>query len=89
MPGDVHLHFFCTATVSFVDNVKAQAGDEFEIDLPALGAPLVNPLAIDPGGLRLAEVVELDVSTGITGEGQRPALLKERLETQLVLSSGL
>ena len=52
-PGDVHLHFFGTATVSFVDNIKVQAGDEFEIDLPALGAPLVNPLAIEPGGLRL------------------------------------
>jgi hypothetical protein len=52
VPGDVHLHFFGTATVSFVDNIKAQAGDEFEIDLPALGAPLINPLAIEPGGLR-------------------------------------
>jgi hypothetical protein len=51
VPGDVHLHFFGTATLSFVDNIKAQAGDEFEIDLPALGAPLVNPLAIEPGGL--------------------------------------
>ena len=51
-PGDVHLHFFGTATVSFVDNIKAQAGDEFEIDLPALGAPLINSLAIEPGGLR-------------------------------------
>ena len=49
-PGDVHLHFFGTATLSFVDNIKVQPGDEFEIDLPALGAPLTNPLAIEPGG---------------------------------------
>ncbi len=53
VPGDVHLHFFGTATVSFVDNIKVQAGDEFEVDLPALGAPLVNGLVVEPGGLAL------------------------------------
>jgi hypothetical protein len=53
VPGDVHLHFFGTATVSFVDDVRVQAGDQFEIDLPALGAPLVNRLEIEPGGLDL------------------------------------
>ena len=53
VPGDVHLHFFGTATVSFVDNIKVQAGDEFEVDLPALGAPLVNRLVVEPGGLAL------------------------------------
>jgi hypothetical protein len=55
VPGDVHLHFFGTATLSFVDNIKAQPGDEFEIDLPALGAPLTNKLAIEPGGHTLNE----------------------------------
>ena len=59
VPGDVHLHFFGTATVSFVDNIKVQAGDEFEIDLPALGAPLVNKLLIEPGGLALHETAVL------------------------------
>jgi hypothetical protein len=49
-PGDVHLHFFGTATLSFVDNIKVEPGDEFEIDLPALGAPLRNGLAIESGG---------------------------------------
>jgi len=49
VPGDLHLHFFGTATLSFVDNVKVEPGDEFEIDLPALGAPLVNKLAVEPG----------------------------------------
>jgi hypothetical protein len=51
-PGDVHLHFFGTATLSFVDNIRVQPGDEFEIDLPALGAPLRNGLAVEPGGHR-------------------------------------
>jgi hypothetical protein len=55
VPGDVHLHFFGTATVSCVDGIQVQAGDQFEIDLPALGATLVNPLAIEPGGLSLHE----------------------------------
>ena len=45
-PGDVHLHFFGTSTISFADGVRAEAGDVFEVELPALGAPLCNPLAI-------------------------------------------
>jgi hypothetical protein len=57
-PGDVHLHFFGTATISFADGVSVQPGDMFEIDLPALGAPLRNALgrpAADfaPGGVRV------------------------------------
>ncbi|WP_374317682.1 AraD1 family protein [Pseudoxanthomonas kaohsiungensis] len=56
-PGDVHLHFFGTATLSFADGVRAQPGDVFEIELPELGAPLANPLAtaaagFAPGGVR-------------------------------------
>ncbi len=51
VPGDVHVHFFGTATVSCADGIRTQAGDVFEIDLPALGAPLVNRLEIEPGGL--------------------------------------
>jgi hypothetical protein len=49
-PGDVHLHFFGTATLSFADGVRTQPGDVFEVDLPGLGAPLVNPLVQSPGG---------------------------------------
>ncbi|MBX3618936.1 MAG: FAH family protein [Rhizobacter sp.] len=49
-PGDVHLHFFGTATLSFSDGVRVEPGDRFEIDLPALGAPLVNPLALAERG---------------------------------------
>jgi hypothetical protein len=53
VPGDAHLHFFGTATVSFADNLQLRAGDEFEVDLPALGSPLINRLEIEPGGLNL------------------------------------
>lgn len=48
-PGDVHLHFFGTTTLSFADGVQVQPGDRFEVELPEFGEALVNPLAIaDP-----------------------------------------
>jgi len=59
VPGDVHLHFFGTATVSFVDNIKVQPGDEFEVDLPALGAPLRNRLAVEPAGYAFDATIAL------------------------------
>ena len=46
-PGDLHVHMFGTATLSFADGVTAEPGDEFEISAPAFGLPLVNPLAVD------------------------------------------
>ncbi len=52
-PGDVHLHFFGTSTISFADGIAAEAGDVFEVDLPALGAPLSNPLALRDDGYGL------------------------------------
>ncbi len=55
-PGDVHLHFFGTATLSFTDGVRAEPGDRFEIDLPALGAPLINPLALAERGFACGDV---------------------------------
>lgn len=51
-PGDVHLHFFGTATLSFADGMRTQPGDVFEIDLPELGAPLRNTLRSVPAGFR-------------------------------------
>lgn len=44
-PGDVHVHMFGTATLSFADGVRTEAGDQFEIEAPAFGLPLVNTLA--------------------------------------------
>ena len=37
---------FGTATLSFADGIKAQAGDVFEIEAPEFGLPLRNPLAL-------------------------------------------
>ncbi|MNF23217.1 Fumarylacetoacetate (FAA) hydrolase family protein [compost metagenome] len=41
-PGDVHIHYFGTATLSFADGVQTRPGDRFEISLAEFGAPLVN-----------------------------------------------
>ncbi len=43
-PGDVHVHFFGTATLSFSAGVKTQAGDVFEIEADAFAFPLRNRL---------------------------------------------
>ncbi len=43
-PGDVHVHFLGTATLSFSDGFKTQAGDEFEIEASPFGLPLRNRL---------------------------------------------
>ncbi|HXW19767.1 MAG TPA: AraD1 family protein [Roseiarcus sp.] len=45
-PGDVHVHFFGTATLSFVDGIKTQKGDIFEIESEPFGLPLRNRLTI-------------------------------------------
>ena len=47
-PGDVHVHFFGTATLSFADGIRTLSGDIFEIEAPDLGLPLINPLAFAP-----------------------------------------
>lgn len=43
-PGDVHVHFFGTATLSFADGLTLQAGDEIEIAAEGFGRPLRNRL---------------------------------------------
>ena len=49
-PGDLHIHYFGTATLSIADNVKTEDGDVFEITAAPFGAPLRNPLkAVKPG----------------------------------------
>lgn len=58
-PGDVHLHFFGTSTLSFADGIRVEPGDRFEIDLPDLGAPLVNPLAVADAGFGIGGVKPL------------------------------
>ena len=44
-PGDVHVHFFGTATLSFSAGIQTRDGDVFEIQAPPFTLPLRNPLA--------------------------------------------
>jgi len=46
-PGDVHVHFFGTATLSFSEGVKTQDGDVFELEADAFLLPLRNMLATE------------------------------------------
>lgn len=57
-PGDVHVHYFGTATLSFSDRFKTQEGDVFEISGEPFTLALRNPLkrAPDQG---LVEVMAL------------------------------
>jgi hypothetical protein len=47
-PGDVHVHFFGTATLSFSAGVKTENGDIFEIEADAFVFPLRNGLSTAP-----------------------------------------
>jgi hypothetical protein len=58
-PGDLHIHFFGTATLSIADGVTPQNGDIFEIEADPFGAPLRNVLkemkqGFKPGGVKQA-----------------------------------
>lgn len=45
-PGDVHVHFLGTATLSYADGFSTEPGDEFEIEAEPFRLPLRNRLAI-------------------------------------------
>jgi hypothetical protein len=45
-PGDVHVHFFGTATLSFSEGFQTQVGDVFEISAAPFLHPVSNPLAL-------------------------------------------
>jgi hypothetical protein len=47
-PGDVHVHFFGTATLSFADGIETRPGDLFEIEAPPFRLPLRNALERRP-----------------------------------------
>lgn len=53
--GDLHIHFFGTATLSFSEGVRTEAGDVFEIEADAFTLPARNPLSLQTEKL-LAQV---------------------------------
>lgn len=51
-PGDLHVHFFGTATLSFSDDIRTRPGDVFEIEADAFALPVRNPLMLAPAQTR-------------------------------------
>ena len=51
-PGDVHVHYFGTATLSFADGIQARPGDTFEVSLDAFGEPLRNGIVASEHAVR-------------------------------------
>jgi hypothetical protein len=47
-PGDLHVHYFGTATLSFADGIKTEPGDTFEIEVADFGQSLRNTLTFAP-----------------------------------------
>ena len=45
-PGDIHVHFFGTATLSFAQGIRTEPGDMFEIEAEPFALKLRNRLAI-------------------------------------------
>ena len=57
VPGDLHIHFFGTATLSIADGISTENGDVFDIAAAPFGAPLRNSLkamkqTFKPGGVK-------------------------------------
>ena len=53
-PGDIHVHFFGTATLSCADEVRTRNGDLFEIEAAPFALPLRNPLGMaDAAAIRV------------------------------------
>ena len=46
-PGDVHVHFMGTATLSFSDGIETRPGDVFEVEAAPFLTPVSNPLAVE------------------------------------------
>lgn len=46
-PGDIHVHFFGTATLSFSDGIRPEPGDMFEIEAAPFTLPVRNKLVAE------------------------------------------
>jgi len=49
-PGDIHVHFFGAATLSFSDGVRTRPGDEFVIEAAPFRLPARNPVVVVDAG---------------------------------------
>jgi hypothetical protein len=58
-PGDIHIHFFGTACLSFSDGIQIQQGDVMQIASKSFGRPLRNHARIDQSKQKLIPVTSL------------------------------
>lgn len=56
-PGQVHVHFFGTATLSYSDGVRTEPGDVFEIEAAPFTLPCRNPLTRADGDAAVVQPV--------------------------------
>lgn len=49
-PGDLHIHFFGTATLSYADGVVVRNGDVLEMEIPLFGRSLSNTVSFQSSG---------------------------------------
>jgi hypothetical protein len=45
-PGDIHIHFFGAAALSFGDGIELKDGDVMRVSFTGFGRPLRNPVSI-------------------------------------------
>jgi hypothetical protein len=58
-PGDVHVHMFGTATLSFSDGFRCVDGDVYEISADGFGPALRNPLSWRPDPSKIRTTVRV------------------------------
>ncbi len=58
-PGDIHVHYFGTATLSVADGIITEPGDTFEIEADGFGRPLRNTLRHTGGEAVAVEIRQL------------------------------
>lgn len=54
--GDLHAHFFGTATLSYADDINIQDGDIMHIESTLFGKPLSNPVKYDDSTPQLTPI---------------------------------
>jgi hypothetical protein len=58
-PGDVHVHFFGTAYLSFRDGITLRQGDVMQVASQSFGRPLRNPVRIDKSPQKFVPVISI------------------------------
>lgn len=58
-PGDVHIHFFGAAALSFGEGLRLEDGDVMIVAFDGFGRALRNPIRIERGGQNLTKVAPI------------------------------